>query len=266
MELTSSKDLLKMELADRITANPAYSLRAMARQVGLSPSMMSSVLRGNKKLSVERAYEVAKKLKFTKPRREYLVTLVQYEQAKSADQKADLMEKLHQLVPQPKTTLLDLDLFRTIADWFHLPLLELTNTKDFELNADTAARALGISPFEADAAIERLLRLELLEEKQGRLQKAQSILLANSPLPNGALRKYHQQMLAKASRALIDQTPAEKFIGSETFAFNTHDLKKANEILEDCFTRMVKLAGSRKNKKHVYHMGIQLFRLTKENA
>jgi hypothetical protein len=76
---------------------------------------------------------------------------------------------------------LSLEVFRTLSDWYHLPILELTNVSSFELTPVSAAKALGISTAEAEAAIERLLRLELLEaSSDGVPKKTENLLLASS--------------------------------------------------------------------------------------
>ncbi len=265
MEIENYQDILKMELAERIAKNSLYSLRAMAKQTNLSPSMLSAVLNGKKDLTVERAFDIGKILKFDKKKHDYFVTLVQWHRSKSEEQKIDLLEKLNSIIPQPKHTILNVEIFKIIADWYHLSILELTNVYKFDLTSESASAALGITKFEAQSAIDRLIRLDLLEtNKKGKLQKTSNILLSNSDVPNSALRKYHEQTLMKAINSITVQTPKEKFIGSETFAFDVADLKKASEIIEECFSKVTALAGSKKNKKNVYHMGIQLFRLTKD--
>ena len=141
----------------------------------------------------------------------------------------------------------------------------MRNVYKFDLTNESAAAALGISKTEAQYAIDRLIRLELLViNKKNKLHKASNILLSNSDIPNSALRKYHEQTLLKAIHSLTTQSPAEKFIGSETFAFDVADLSKASEIIEECFSKITALAGTKKNKKNVYHMGVQLFNLTKD--
>lgn len=263
MEIRGFRDILKLELEERIAANPAYSLRAMARQAKLSPSMLSALLNGKKSLSDDRAFEVAQSLKFDRKRREHFLLLVRLDRTKSADQRAEILDKLESLAPKRKKTVLENDAFHLISDWYHLPLLELTKTDGFELTAVNAAAALEIPVTTAAAAIERLQRLGLLKEERGRLVKKGGELLAGSPTPNAALRRFHRQMLEKAIGAVHSQTPDERFVGSETFAFSEEDLAKANEIIEDCFSRMIRLSASGRSHRQVYHLGIQLFRLTK---
>lgn len=46
---------LNQKLKRRIEKNPAYSLRAMAKHLGLAPSMLSDVLSGKRNLSLDHA-------------------------------------------------------------------------------------------------------------------------------------------------------------------------------------------------------------------
>ena len=191
LETQSYRTILKVRLADRITANPAYSLRAMAANVKLSPSLLSEVLKGKKNLSVESALQVARGLKFSTHETEVFALLVQLESTKSPELKASLLERLNALQPQAKVHDLNLDVFRSISEWYHLAILEMTQIKDMQLTPEKAAKALGISVHEAAAAIERLVRLELLEkDERDVLRKTTNLLLATAKVPNQALRTY----------------------------------------------------------------------------
>lgn len=264
---TKYRDILKIELAERISGNPAYSLRAMAKQAGISPSLLSDVLKGKKGLSSPRAFEVGQALQFDGSKLEYFVTLVQIEETKSEARKYELANKLQLLNTKRQTQDLSLDIFRMIYDWYHVAILELALTSNFQLTEKSAAEKLQITAIEAEAAIERLLRLELLKKTpSGKLERVENHLVASSKIPNTALRNFHSQMLKKASESLSSQTSQEKLIGSETIAFDKKYLKEANTILERCFQEIVALANSKKTKRDVYHLGIQLFRITKKES
>lgn len=261
----SYRELLKLELADRVAANPSYSLRAMARQLKVSPAMLSALLSGKRNLSAKRAYDLARALKFSKNKTEYFVTLVQYDSARSNETRADLMEKLIMLAPRTQANKLDLDNFKLIADWYHAGVLKMTATTQPTDSPSAISNFLGISMEQASDAVERLTRLNLLEkDTNGRLSQTNTWLQTTSEIPNEALRKFHEQMLHKAVEALTTQSPKQKFIGSETFAFDEESLQKATDIIEDCFKRVVQLANSQADTKNVYHLGIQMFRLNKE--
>jgi hypothetical protein len=63
---------------DRIQRkNPGFSMRAFANKVGISPSMLSNVLSGNRNLSVEAALLVAQRLNYSEPEARRFCRLVQ---------------------------------------------------------------------------------------------------------------------------------------------------------------------------------------------
>ena len=261
------RDFLKATLADRCNNNSAYSLRAFANHLQLSPSMLSDVLRGKKHLSGDMALKIAQTLSLTAKERDYFYNLVLFETAKNHDLKVILEQKINKIRPRNKINDLGLDIFRVISDPAHVTILEMAGISNIRLNSQLAARASGISEIEAQVILERLDRLGLIEKgSKGFYQKAQDDLLVKSEKPNVALRSFHKKMLEKASISLETQTNKEKFVGSETFAFSEDNLKEAEEILEECFSRIITLAKNTKKKNAIYHLGIQLFNLTKKGS
>ena len=61
---TQYRDVLKEMLGTRVASNPNYSLRAFARDLGISASTLSHVLSLRKGLSTKSATQVAKKMFF----------------------------------------------------------------------------------------------------------------------------------------------------------------------------------------------------------
>lgn len=259
------RSYLKSTLVEKIERNLGYSLRALARDLGISPSSLSEVMKGKKNFSAATALSIAQKLGLNSLEQEYFLLLVQIESAKSIAVKENLQARAHSLNPSMTVRDLSVDMFKVIADWYHFAILELTHVAGFSFRAESIAKKLGISTLEAETALDRLLRLELLEKSpKGGYRKTDSHLLSASEVPSGALRKFHQQMLEKAGESLTTQTPKEKIVGSETFALDPKQLLEANRITEEYFQKMVKLSALGK-KKSVYHLGVPFFKLTKED-
>lgn len=55
--------------------------------------------------------------------------------------------------------LISQDIFATIADWYHLAILDLSLMKDFKSSPSWISARLGISVLEAKIAVDRLVRL-----------------------------------------------------------------------------------------------------------
>src|SRR6185312_11721978 len=133
-----------------------YSLRAFSKTLGLAPSTVSEVLKGTKNLSAEAAMRVAQKLGLNVAETDYFALLVQFESVKSLEVRAQIAKRLEAIQPKRPVTDMSIDVFRTIADWYHLPILELTRLNGVHITPELAAERLGISVIEARAAIERL--------------------------------------------------------------------------------------------------------------
>lgn len=263
---TDYRTYLKSVIAEKRSKNPSYSMRVLAKQLGLTQATISMVLSGKRNLSPESALKITRHLGLNDREIEYFCTLVQFDSAKGPTVRESLAKKLMHLNPKKKIHELSVEFFRLVADWYHFAIRNLLDVDGFELTATNAAKKLGITRLEAEAAIDRLERLELIEKSEnnsGQYQKTKDYVLVKSHLSNEALRHFHSQMLQKASESLTTQTTNEKIVGSETFAFNPQSLKEANELTEEYFEKMKNLSEKSNSKTEVYHLGVQFFNLTK---
>jgi uncharacterized protein (TIGR02147 family) len=257
------RSYLRAQLSSQMAKNPHYSLRAFAKKLELAPSSLSEILSGKKNLSHGMASKVSFRLGLTAKETEYFILLADLELAASEAMKEQIIQKLQKLNKRRSVASLDIELFRVIADWYHIPIIEMTRLPHIEFSPATIAKKLGINPLEARNAIERLEKLELIEKDAGgRYRKVQDNTLFSSTQKNEALSSFHQQMLERASAALKRQSPKERYSGSETFCLDENLSEEAREIINDCFDKIVALAAKSKKPKHVYHLGIHFFPLT----
>lgn len=262
--VNSAKELLNQAIEDLKAKNPQLSLRAIAKRLSTAPSYVSEVLNGKKLLSVSMAARIAERLKFTKEQADLFITLAELEGSKDDALRSRLTAQITGLRKRVSIKRINVGEFSPISDWYYFAILELTRLKDFSLTPQAIALHLGVTTEMAEGAIEKLLVSGLLTKNEdGSLAKSDARITFNSENRNDDLRKFHKQFLAKATQSLETQSNKEKFVGSETFAFDSNQLSAANQIIEDCFSRLVLLASQSETKDSVYHAGIQMFRLTK---
>ena len=263
-EHASYKKYLRAVLADNISANPQYSLRAFAKKLEMSPATLSQVLSDKKNFSRERAMLVAEKLKLDKSESEYFIQLVELDRAKTPRLKSQVLEKLQEINPKRDVNDLSVDVFKLMSEWYYPTVLEMLDLYKNSFKVEEVARRLNISPIQVQEALDRLERLGLIEKTpSGEIKKSHAKTVVGSQVPNEALRNFHEQMLTKAQQSLRTQTPNEKYVGSETFCFDESDLEEVNELTEKYFQQVLSLAKKKKDKSHVYHLGIQFFKLHK---
>jgi uncharacterized protein (TIGR02147 family) len=79
LEHTSYRNFLRSYLTNSTQKNPMFSMRAMARRLGLTGSQLSEVLNGKANFSFSRALRIARQLDLDDQEAEYFCWLVQME-------------------------------------------------------------------------------------------------------------------------------------------------------------------------------------------
>lgn len=264
-EHTDYRGFIKSVLADRIAKNPKYSLRAMARSFAISPALLSQISNGKRNLTTTNAVRLARKMGLTKREAEYFCSLVQYQDAKHIESKALLLDKINGLRSRREVHNIPLDAFKVLADWYHITIIEMLGMKGFNPTPAHISRRLGISLLEAETALDRLKRLQLIElNADGALVRTHKSRKIESSEKNLALQAFHRQMLEKAAQSLTMQTPKEKFVGSETFAFDVSQMPEVQRRIDEFLDDLSEFAATGANPTETYHAGVQLFRLTRK--
>lgn len=246
MEITA-KNLLLTELAKRQTRNPSYSLRAFARDLNIGATTLSDVLADKRSLSKTNLQKVMERL-FVSP----------LDQEKLwADYKA-----LAQRPEIDDRTYLDETIFRLIADWHYIAILNLAKIKNNQASPQWIAARLGIKKSEAEEALERLLNLGLIKKTRGRLLRTSKPIGTSRDIPSAAIRKHHTQNLHLAEESLHRDPVHTREFGSITMAINPERLPLAKEILTKTRKKIADLLDDGPVSE-VYTLSFQLFPLTK---
>jgi uncharacterized protein (TIGR02147 family) len=266
------KGQLESELKRRQRINSAYSLRAFARDLGMTAGYLSLVLAGKRQFSLERITQVMQKLGYSATQVSQFLGAM-HPAAVGSPKRGPRVRKLPRrplsaddvVDPDENVVTLQLDAFQTVSDWYHAAILELTRCADFHGSPEWIAGRLRITVSEAAQACERLLRLGLLARgADGRLAKTDNFLSIPSGTPSRALRSYHAQFLEKAKAALDAQNVDERDITNLVVAVDPQQLPALKEEIKQFRRRIGQLLDGPlgKDPKEVYQLGIQLFRLS----
>lgn len=93
----SFRSLLQDRLEARKQRNPAYSLRAFARNIGMSPSRLSEVMNAGQHMSVRSAERIGPKLFANEQELRYFVCLVEADTANNNVAREMASERLREI-------------------------------------------------------------------------------------------------------------------------------------------------------------------------
>lgn len=258
-------DILKIYFERKKLTYPQYSLRALARDLDVSPAYASAILSGKKPLPESRLKDFIKSLDlddiaalqlkhaiFPEPKKS---TTVSETQLSSAD--LDFFNKYKPL---------DKKKYEILNEWYNIVIMDLTTCKDFQSNPEWIAKKLKISRLEVEIALENLKHHNLLEEKDGRLQKVELKLRFPTKMSQTVIRKFHKQMIKKAYEELDAKVEDEAFekrlISGATFALNDDKIKILKEKIQNAIYEVSSMA-SEGPCQSVYQLNVQFFSLTK---
>ncbi len=232
------------QFSQKKVRNPSYSLRAFARDLGISPTCLSEVLAKKRDLSKKNVLRVSDRLALTPRQTNSLLA--------QAGLKADKQLEKEEFFQ------LSEDTFAVISDWYYFAIIDLCKMKIQSAGATDIAKRLGISKLEAKNAIARLKRLELIEEKNGSLTATSTTLSTTRDIPSSAIRKYHKQNLNLAEKSIdVDPVGLREF-SSITIPADLSRLKEAKDMIMD-FKRKLARFLETNNSAEVYTWAIQLF-------
>ncbi len=250
---SSSQTWLANLLEEKTKKNPLFSMRAFARMVDVSPAVLSRVLSGKRKLTFNLAVRIADALVLGPEERELLYSF--YLTHNSSEQKDEMRKEKE----------LSIDCFNAMKEWYHYGITQLLFIENFREDHKWMAKMLSISELEVILAIERLLRLEILDrDENGRLYRTSTHLSTTTDIASAGIRHFQKQILEKTIHSLEHDDIHERDITSITVAINEDKLKEAKAEIKKFRMRMSEFMGEGE-KTRVYNLGIHLVPLSKSS-
>lgn len=259
------QERLREELVKRVQKNPHYSLRSFAKVLGIGPSALSLILSGKRFISTKIINRIFQVLELTETEQKlFLESVLKEKQARGLTRISPaIRKKLTQakVAPEQQGIGIGLDEFRIIADWYHYAILELTSCPDFSTDTKWIAKALSINEIEAKLAIDRLIKLELLEEKKGSYKKTNLKSDTKDKTKTSVFhRKRQKQILEKSIHSLEHDPIEERNHSSLTFCINPDRMEEAKAKIKKFMWEMSEFLMEEKQER-VYELNVALFPL-----
>ncbi len=255
------RDLLRAQFTARSQKNRRYSMRSFARDLGVSPATLSETMSGRHVPSAKTASQIALALKWSAAQKQLFLDLVQAEHPRSRRTRESARSRIDARSQMAQESTLSAEVVRVISDWYHYGILELTQTLGFQRSPTWIGRALGIPPAQAETAVQRLLQLRLLAEKDGRLIPTSANTTTTDDVPSTAIRQFHRQILTKATAALEEQTVVEREIKSMIVSIPRAALPELRDVLRRFFEGFKERTILTHPKEELYGFSMQFFRL-----
>ena len=244
---------------DARSRNPHVSLRAYARRLAVSPAALSEILRGKRRISMNRAKELIDRMGMDPLESDRILNLFAQESKSTARKTAASASDLKAL--QSVT-----DQFNIASEWYHYAIVALAQTSDFDSRTEVIAKRLGITEKLAETAIERLVRAGIFLNENNQLILKPQLRRIEGSIPTNiiqsALRKAQTQNLDLARVALDQENIETHEFGSLTLAMSPERLSDARQKIKEFFEKFEQTLELSGNRTEVYKLNLQLIQLS----
>lgn len=213
--------------------NPAFSLRAFAIKLGISPASLSQILSGKRRLTSKTMLKICKSLTLDPLETKRL--LVRFNRVPDADLQSQILQ---------------IDVFRAIANWYHFAIMGLAQMKHNRASKTWISKRLGISKRLAAEALTRLVKLKLLKVNGGKLVPLGERVATKDDVPSAAIRSFHDQILKKAAVSQALEAVESREITSEVLAIDPGSMQEAKKRIREFKLSMNRYLS--KSKKRLF--------------
>jgi uncharacterized protein (TIGR02147 family) len=246
------KSLLQEELLKRCRKNTSYSLRSFAKYLGIGHSALTEMLNGKRSITKKSMEKLGLILGLS------IDELNEYQNASTS---SPTQEECSQASYQQLT----IDQFAIMSDWYHYAILELIKVKEFPHSTSDFSRALGITKSEANIAVERMLRIGLLEIKEnGSFEEINNGFATNisGNLTSAGSKKLQKQILEQSVEALMTLPIEVRNHTSMTMAIDPRLIPEAIERIKKFRRELSEFLETSASPTEVYQMSLSLFPVT----
>lgn len=251
--------LLQTDFELRKLRNPAYSLRAYARDLKLSSSTLHSLFTGDGIISAPTLTRLSKYFKFSEGEKAHVRSLNLAARAKKPERREQHLEDANS--SETRFNSLTEEEFESAGGWHAFAVMELLQIRNAPGDAEAIAATLRLSLAEVKHVLAALTKLKVIAVNAGAIRVLKTSIILPSGPPLRRARDAHREIMERALEAIETQPKGTRNFSTLILKFRKKDIAEADE-----FIRKFRRAFSRKfeagtDHDSVYSLGVQLARL-----
>lgn len=255
----SAQSFLAHELERRRTANKSYSQSAFARDIGMSASRLSEVLKDNSPLSTRSAHTIASRLKLNELEREFLFLMLAYNFGKTKDVRTKAWNEMRK-----RRTLGDYKLernnFSILNRWYYIPIMEYV-TADNHPTYLSIAEKIGVSETLVATVVGELEAVGYIYRSGPGWKKSDELSKFENPAGSDVIRNYHKEYLSHAQKYIDQQPLARRKYMTSVLRIRESDLEQARREIEIFNQNFIKKYSRNQESKLVYCLANQFYEI-----
>ncbi|MBN1129907.1 MAG: TIGR02147 family protein [Chitinispirillaceae bacterium] len=247
--------------------SPSFSFRSFAKMAGSSSPNFLQLIQA-RKLNIQSAgiHALSQNLKLTRKERNYFEYLVDFDHAKTHEEKDRFFQQILLAKEYKQIQTLDKSQYELFSHWYIPVIRELVVRHDYNGDPSWIGEKIvpPVSPAKVKKGIAVLSSLGLIRsEGDNRWVHTDRIVSTPSEVLSVAVTTYHKSVLGLAREAIERFPPEERDIRSVTIGISNEGYGEVKKRLEAFWKELLAYAETQKNANRIFQVNMQLFPLSK---
>lgn len=259
--LNDFTEILRGELKSRTQRNPKYSLRAFARDLGISPARLSRILSARAVSSRAMTLKIGSKLGFKDEKLDWFIALVESRYGKNPTEKAAaqaLVDRYSEGILTKKLTVKN----PFYWSWYHFTIRRMTQLKDFRVNFDWIAKALGMRKAHVKKAVDELLMEGALMMVNGKLEIHENYSVQIEGDKALFCRRMEKSLYPRKLKSILGTNRERSHHARHFFALNHAQMEEIKRLIRSFENQVDDLTYKTQEPDDVYLLSIDFCALT----
>lgn len=246
--------------------NGAFSLRAIAVRIGINSGTLVRVLNGERNISKKLVPLFAEFLKLKGKETLYFTKLIEFNQAKSNEQRRLLYDELLGLRNEYRKPV-NPDKYEYYEQWYNVVIRELLNFFPLAENFDEIAKMVEpeISSSQVKKALTLLQRIKLVKKTDdGHYRPEQNFVTTGAAWRSVAIESFQKKMMEMGISAFDGMARENRDISTLTMCFSKEGYLKIRHILKRTRDEIAAVEEADKKRNRVYQINFQVFPLSRQ--
>jgi uncharacterized protein (TIGR02147 family) len=246
---------------------PFFSFRYWAAKIGTDASNIAKIIQMKRHASSD---IINKFMDFTgldKRERQYFLALVNFNKAKTDQQRKPLFEKLLSIKNVKADALREWQ-YEYYQKWYHTAIFALLYYYKFSGGSYRELAMQLLPPISAEQAKESVALLERIglirRDKDGVFRHTTELISTGGEWRSIAIQGFQEETIKLALDSLRNHPRSLRDISSVSLTVSSEDLDKIQELTKLYRKEVLSIAKASDRPDRVYHLNIQLFPMTNE--
>jgi uncharacterized protein (TIGR02147 family) len=250
-------DILSEHYKSRQLRNISYSLRSFARDIGISPSSLSLILKKRQGVSFEKGKIISERLGLTIEEKDFFLLDIQRKNSRSVKTRALAKEKMDILLTKKDWSVINSSSHSILKSWENIAIYDFIKSKK-NITKKEIINHFSFTDKTTELAIITLDKLNFIKRDGDFLYTKASKDRVESVTSSKIIQNFHHQVLEQMKKSIDNQSLDEREVTSTFLTIEDKSLGEIKKEIEKFRLHLCDKYSVDKKKKKIKTIGITL--------